>query len=161
MSYWKSKVGHSTKLEFFRSQNITHSQATYLFSVRQFKQVAVKLCISNHALMIETGRYQMPKIPKNQRFCSLCDQSKIEDENHFPFECPTYENLRRKLIVSSNTKIESFMNNSELKSLMESEDQSIPISIATFIRDLFKHRNNLIMVKFPCVCQVSVSNMDL
>ena len=146
LSYWKSKVEHSTKLEFFRSQNTTHSQAKYLSSVRQFKirQATTKLRISNHALMIEIGRYQMPKVPKDRRLCSLCDQSKIEDENHFLFECPTYEILRRKLITNSNTKIESFMNNSELKSLMESEDQSIHILIATFIHNLFKHRNNLI-----------------
>ena len=57
----------------------------------------------------------MPKVPKDQRLCSLCDQSKIEDENQFLFECPTYEILRRKLIANSNIKIESFMKNSELK----------------------------------------------
>ena len=146
LSYWKSKVEHSTKLEFFRSQNATHSQAKYLFSVRQFKirQAATKLHISNHSLMIEIGRYQMPKIPKDRRLCPLCDQSKVEDENHFIFECPTYEILRRKLIANSNTKIKSFMNNSDLKRLMESEDQSIHVLIGTFIHDLFKHRNNLI-----------------
>ena len=37
LSYWKSKVEHSMKLEFFRSQNATYSQAKYLPSVRQFK----------------------------------------------------------------------------------------------------------------------------
>ena len=80
----------------------------------------------------------MPKAPKDRRLCSLCDQSKIEDENHFLFECPTYEMLRRKLIANSNTEIESFMNNSEHKSLMESEDQSIHILIATIIHNLFQ-----------------------
>ena len=120
LSYWKSKVEHSTKLEFFRSQNTTHSQAKYLSSVRQFKirQAATKLRISNHSLIIEIGRYQMPKVPKDRRWYSPCDQSKIEDENHFLFECPTYEILRRGLIANSNTKNKSFMNNSELKSLI-------------------------------------------
>ena len=86
----------------------------------------------------------MPKVTKDQRFCCLCDKSKIENENHFLLECLTYENLRRRLIASSNTTVESFMNNSELKSLMENKNQSIHILITTFIHDLFKHRNNLI-----------------
>ena len=31
-------------------------------------------------LAVETGRYQIPKVPLNQRTCKICNQNCIEDE---------------------------------------------------------------------------------
>ena len=52
-----------------------------------------KFRLSNHRLMIETGRHN--KTPREQRFCPFCPQ-KIESEYHFLFECPIYTHIRTR-----------------------------------------------------------------
>ena len=54
-----------------------------------------KFRLSNHALMIETGRFK--KVPKEQRFCPFCVNI-VESEVHFLINCPTYQPLRTKLL---------------------------------------------------------------
>lgn len=49
-----------------------------------------------HHLAIETGRWSRPVVPRQQRTCSKCTQTVVEDELHFLFECPAYESIRRK-----------------------------------------------------------------
>lgn len=53
-----------------------------------------KFRLSNHRLMIETGRHQ--RIEKDQRFCPFCP-TKIEDEAHFLLECKVFITLRIEL----------------------------------------------------------------
>ena len=48
----------------------------------------MKLRISNHKLMIETGRYD--KTPHNDRFCLVCNSGIIEDIFRFLLHCPKY-----------------------------------------------------------------------
>ena len=50
-----------------------------------------KLRLSNHALMIETGRHN--KIPKEMHFCPFCPNL-VETEIHFLFQCSTYSIMR-------------------------------------------------------------------
>ena len=54
-----------------------------------------KLRISAHPLEIEIGRYSKPCIPKESRFCHFC-KTIVEDEIHFIYDCPIYEDLRKK-----------------------------------------------------------------
>ena len=77
-----------------------------------------KFRLSNHRLMIEVGRHN--DTPKEKRFCPFCP-SKIENEFHFLFECPIYNNLRTNLIepimnatrrdLSGDLKIQLLMSN--------------------------------------------------
>ena len=57
-------------------------------------KVKVKIRISNHKLMIETGRYNQTS--RNDRFCPICNSGIIEDEFHFLFHCPKYSIPREK-----------------------------------------------------------------
>ena len=52
--------------------------------------------MSTHKLMIETGRYD--KVPKEQRFCSVCTNREIETEEHFLLKCVIYKDERDILI---------------------------------------------------------------
>ena len=54
----------------------------------------VKIRISNHKLMIETGRYNQTS--RNNRFCPICSSGIIGDEVHFLFHCPKYSIPRKK-----------------------------------------------------------------
>ena len=53
-----------------------------------------KLRLSNHNLMIETGRHK--KLPKDLRVCPFCP-TLVEDELHFLLQCPTYTTMRDAL----------------------------------------------------------------
>ena len=56
------------------------------------RKALVKLRISSHKPLIETGRYH--KIPRNERVCNVCNCKTIEDEIHFLLDCPSYSSLR-------------------------------------------------------------------
>ena len=64
-----------------------------------------KFRLSNHKLMIETGRYQ--KIPLDRRFCPFC-ADKVESESHLLLDCPTYRTLRETLIDPVHQRIPNF-----------------------------------------------------
>ena len=50
----------------------------------------------NHKLPVETGRYI--NIPRNQRYCTLCNSNQFGDEYHFLLECITLSAIRKKFI---------------------------------------------------------------
>ena len=47
-------------------------------------------------VVIETGRWARPKLPRQHRVCSKCSCTVVEDEVHFLFECPAYDRIREK-----------------------------------------------------------------
>ena len=49
--------------------------------------------ISSHNLYIETGRWQHPKIPPEDRICPSCKNG-VEDELHVFVQCQRYNDLR-------------------------------------------------------------------
>ena len=56
-----------------------------------------KLRVSSHRLEIETGRWTWPvSTPFDERKCHICDR--LEDEFHFLFECPLYNDLRTQYL---------------------------------------------------------------
>ena len=48
-----------------------------------------RLRLSNHQLMIEKMRHQVPKPPERDRRCPFCPDL-VEDEIHFLLDCPTF-----------------------------------------------------------------------
>ena len=72
----------------------------------QSRTSLTKLRLSNHSLMIETGRHQ--HIEKDLRFCPFCP-GKIEDESHFLLECQVYKPLRDELFEETKTRKEDFI----------------------------------------------------
>ena len=49
--------------------------------------------LSSHNLYIETGRWQRPKIPPEDRICPSCING-VEDEIHVFVQCQRYNDLR-------------------------------------------------------------------
>ena len=64
-----------------------------------------KFRLSNHRLMIETGRHQ--HIEKNLRFCPFCP-GEIEDEFHFLLECQVFNTLRDELTDKALRELGNF-----------------------------------------------------
>ena len=69
----------------------------YLLTIRNIKNriAMTKLRLSNHTLLIETGRHL--KLEQTERVCPFCPNT-IEDELHFLLHCPTYQGLRTKFL---------------------------------------------------------------
>ena len=84
---WKNQIKNSTKLSFYSTFIDDFKLEEYLNTIKDSYQRRLfsRFRISNHKLEIEFGRYK--NIPRNERFCKCCDQSTVEDEFHFPFEC--------------------------------------------------------------------------
>ena len=59
-----------------------------------------KLRISAHDLLIERGRYFRPRIPRESRLCTSCNE--IEDEEHFMLYCSMNSALRNDLFKKMN-----------------------------------------------------------
>ena len=59
ISYWQNTRQHSQKLEFYRSFKTGRTSSSYIDLTRGTagRRALVKLRISSHKLMIETGRY--------------------------------------------------------------------------------------------------------
>ena len=100
-----------------------------------------KLRLSNHNLMIETGRHK--KINREMRICPLCHKG-IEDEMHFLFSCPAYKTIREDLFITFNLEKPNFRflsNNTKLEFLMAKIDKNIGkfifncFEIRTFLRN--------------------------
>ena len=66
----------------------------YLITTRNInaRVCLTKFRLSNHKLMIETGRHQ--NVPKTERFCAFC-YGMIEDEIHFPYKLQTVRRPKR------------------------------------------------------------------
>ena len=57
-------------------------------------------------LAIETGRFNAT--PEEERLCLLCELGEIENEVHFLFYCPTYEDLRDVLFTKMSSVYADF-----------------------------------------------------
>jgi hypothetical protein len=45
-------------------------------------------------LRVETGRYAVPKLKREERLCEVCDMKVVEDLGHFMLECPCEKEVR-------------------------------------------------------------------
>ena len=72
--------------------------ADYLTTVTNIKNrtTLTKYRLSEHSLAIETGRYKKSWLPKEERFCQLCKEDKVETELHFLTECTKLQPARTK-----------------------------------------------------------------
>ena len=94
ISFWKQQIDNSRKLSFYSIFKKQYNQEDYLTFIKDPSQrrMLTKFRISNHKLLIEYGRYQ--KITREERHCKTCNTGAVEDEFHFSFEYPSYNNIR-------------------------------------------------------------------
>ena len=108
VEHWKHKLGNSAKLKLYSEIKLSYTQEKYLNIIKsdKLKQAICSLRISNHILMIEKGRYQVPKLPRDLRICPMCNDD-IEDEVHFLCHCTSYEVPRKTSYDKLNKKIKA------------------------------------------------------
>lgn len=144
--YFKSKVKTemmkikeegSGKLKFYSRVFTKFEQKQYLqFSIpKELRNNLTKIRISAHSLAIETGRYSKPKTPQNERLCKFCI-NKVEDEYHFLFICPQYNQLRTKYKIPNSITEES------LQELLDPQSFKKLRTLCLFIKEAFEYRDH-------------------
>ena len=86
----------NSKLRTYREIKTNLGMEKYLLCPMNCKEriALTKLRLSNHLLMIETGRHSNLGIL--QRFCPFCPNT-IESEQHFILDCKIYSTIREEL----------------------------------------------------------------
>ena len=132
-----SDIFHQNTLEKIRDNN--HKLRTYaiykkkigledyLINVKNISERIniSKFRLSNHRLMIETGRHR--GLGKEERICPFCP-NKVEDEYHFLFECKAYKHQRLiylNPIIRKIRAFQSFCVNEQLEILMCKMDNNL------------------------------------
>ena len=96
-----------------------------------YECIYTKLRLSNHPLLIETGRHS--RIERPLRFCPFCP-TMIEDELHFLIQCPAYKEMRDKHFLPS------VLHNTEISDKDYMLKQKDLFMTAKFIFDAFEYR---------------------
>ena len=99
---WKRAKASSPKLEFYNMVKQDFMPETYLkvLKIPDARKSLTRLRISCHNLYIERGRYEVPLVPRDKRWCLHCYFSQglkpIEDEDHVLINCPLYTPIKEK-----------------------------------------------------------------
>ena len=106
---WTSKVARSSKgsAYFVLKKTITYEPYLSLIRYRKHRVSYTKLRLSDHPLMIETGRPFKFKIQQEERLCPLCKNG-VEDEIHFVMKCTQFEELRAEMLQLVENKSVAF-----------------------------------------------------
>ncbi len=92
-------------------------------------------------LEIETGRYK--NLAREQRQCTLCNSGSIEDQIHFAFTCPVYNDARAEFNKTCKERIvgwDILTNIGKVASLFKEQ----PRLFGKYIKKIFLHRKSLI-----------------
>ena len=93
MEDWTNQLQLTTgKLRTYKNIKYDFIYEPYLELPFHLRNSLTKLRISNHSLRIETGRFNIPPLPAEDRKCFICDDA-VEDELHFLFDCDCYHDL--------------------------------------------------------------------
>ena len=95
---WTGRLCDSTRADFYRIYKDNFSFSAYLdiVDVKAHRIALTRLIVSSHSLRIESGRWERPVIPRNNRLCTQCH--KLDDEYHLLLECTLLQDLRNRLI---------------------------------------------------------------
>ena len=110
-------------------------------SQNMMREIA-RLRTSTHKLAIETGRYQRPVVPSNERLCKICNMGQVEDEIHFVTKCTAYSKHREVLLSEMNlTNYNRSPEEKFIKIMKTSKDTEV-IALGRYILACLQSRKN-------------------
>ena len=130
------------KLRTYALFKVVTGREVYLKEIKnvEIRKQLTKFRISDHSLMIETGRHR--GIDKCLRFCPFCP-NQVEDEIHFLVKCPVYSSIRKSLIdplLDENTNPREIPDTELFLAIMANSQKEI----ANFILKAFELRKYLV-----------------
>ena len=110
-------------------------------SQNMMREIA-RLRTSTNKLAIETGRYQRPVVPSNERLCKICNMGQAEDEVHFITKCTAYSKHREVLLSEMNlTNYNKSPEEKFIKIMKTSKDTEV-IALGRYILACLQSRKN-------------------
>ena len=114
------------------------------------RKALCQLRLSSHPLNIESlrGKITDPKL----RLCTLCDDTKVEDEFHFMMQCNKYENERNIFIENISNYCINFRElnlQNKFLWLLSNEDKQICKDLGHLIKRCFDIRKEC-LAKAKC-----------
>ena len=110
---------------------------------KNLRYFLTKLRLSSHPLRIETGRYGRNRVDRHLRYCTLCDKNDIEDEYHFLFVCPAYNEIRKRFMNRQFYVRPNFIKFCEM---FKSEKKEILTNVSKYIKEALEHRKNSVIL---------------
>ena len=138
---WNSRLEESSRATFYTRINSFQFQHYLNFiKVKKYRNALSRLRCSSHRLEIESGRWHRPiRKPVDERKCKNCNV--VENEFHFLFECPLYNELR---IHYLDSYFYENPNQFKLKQLFQSTQEKQIIDLSIFIYKAFTLRNSVL-----------------
>lgn len=96
---YRINTGYSS-LTFYSTINPSHQYAEYLSAMKCYpnRRLLSNFRCGCHRLRVDTGRFgkNSTALTREQRFCEVCGSLRVEDEHHFLFDCPAYDEVRSR-----------------------------------------------------------------
>ena len=120
----------SVKLTTYSTYKHVFELEKYLNCVPNLKHLTVlsRFRCSAHKLNIEEGRYR--NIDRQDRLCTKCNMSTVENEYHFALVCPFYRDLRLQCLPKYYCVWPTYQ---KFKALISSKQSGLLSKLAKYI----------------------------
>ena len=96
---YRVNTGYSS-LALYRTIQADHQYAKYLSAVKcyPYRRLISRFRSGCHGLRVDSGRFGKSSLAltREQRCCEVCGSLSVEDEHHFLFDCPAYDEVRSR-----------------------------------------------------------------
>ncbi len=140
---WASRVSEKCKLDFLALIKPIFGVEPYvkLNIGRYERSLLAQLRYGILQIQLETGRYNNEK--REDRLCRICNGGAVEDQFHFVFHCPAYNDKRNVFTTVMQNRIpdwNTINDNQKFVTLFKDHSRAL----GKFVKDLFLHRKSLI-----------------
>ena len=94
-----------------------------------------KFRTSNHRLKVETLRHVIPRIPRIERKCDLCNLNETANEYHHIFYCTKFSDIRRQFIPVKYLRRSNF---TSFIDIMSSKNEKTMKNVAIYLSRTMK-----------------------
>ena len=145
VAVWKSELENCTgKLRTYRIFKTDFGIEPFLKLTEQKFRIAIsRFRSSSHNLEIERGRFTRPPVPSDQRFCRLCKNGSVDNEQHALLSCTSAEPSRDILIRKAkelSPNFDTLTLNDKMIFLLQSKDSKLQILLAKHLLAIDKSR---------------------
>ena len=150
---WQSDLRETTgKLRTYKLIKKEFKSESYLDLPPHMRVPVARLRTSTHPLRIEIGRYNLPTpIPAEERYCWFCQNSLVEDECHFLFDCSLYDTTQEKSALLNycsllNPAFPHLNNVDKWRFISESAatDMHLTYIFSKYVSCAFEHRRSIV-----------------
>ena len=138
----RNNIAISTKAMLIRYRelfNLEYNDILYNSMVDDaYRTIITRWRLSCHSLFIETGRYKIPYIPRDERKCMVCGT--LEDESHALFDCRVHLSIR-------DTYKDLLKEYPSTSQMLNPKKEIDIIKIAKYIREIEKNMRDMKMIR--------------